>query len=95
VPVVNEFEWDEVNEEKVLRHRVSPDDVDDVLTQRYAIFRNKRARRGTYQVIGRDLTGRYLTVIIEPGSHGFGSWRPVTAWESDDDEKSKAKRQGA
>ncbi len=94
MPQVDAFAWDADNEEKIAgSHRaITPDDVDEVLLRRYASFRNKRGRRGAYQIVGRDSHGRYLTIIVEP--HDRRVWRPVTVWESSDGERNKAQKQG-
>lgn len=91
---VAEFLWDEVNEEKVSAHGISPDDVDDVLGEPFATFRNRRGMRGAYQLVGRDRQGRYVTIIIEPVIGDTGIWRPVTAWPSKSSEASRAQQQG-
>ncbi len=44
------IEWDEDAIEHIWRHRVEPEEVEEVLQERY-IFR--RGRGGTYYVLGR------------------------------------------
>lgn len=94
MPRVEEFIWDDTNEAKVLARAISPDAIDEILTSRFAVFRNRRNMTGAYQVVGRDLQGRYLTVIIEGSSADNTIWRPVTAWPSKQSEVTKAQQQG-
>lgn len=94
MPLISAFEWDDENEQHVSRHGLSPDEVDDVLMSRVAIFRNKRAGSGLYQLIGRRIDGRFVTVIIEPTLVDSSIWRPITAWLSSTAERNKARRQG-
>jgi hypothetical protein len=93
-PRVDEFAWDPENIEKVHAHGLRPDDIDDALDSGPAFFRNRRDRRGMYQLVGRDRSGRYITVVIEPSARGRGVWRPITAWFSKQGEITKARKQG-
>ena len=54
-----EFEWDEANEDHVLRHDVYPEEVEQVFFGGPVI----RRFRDRYHVYGRDSTGRYLFVV--------------------------------
>ena len=54
-----EFEWDEANEEHILRHDVYPEEVEEVFAGNPYIRRN----RDRYLVYGRDDSGPYLTVV--------------------------------
>ncbi len=94
-PDVREFAWDDQNEAKVFAHGIDPESVDDVLIAgRYAVFENRRGLPGSYQLIGRDFNGRFITVIIEPQAGTTGLWRPRTAWPSKRGEITKARKQG-
>ena len=89
------FLWDEENERKVQAHGLSPNDIDDVLgTESFAVFENRRGLPGSYQVVGRDFNGRWVTVIVQPTAFSPGVWRPRTAWPSKRGEITKARRQG-
>lgn len=62
------IEWDEDAIEHIWRHRVEPEEVEEVLQERY-IFR--RGRGGTYYVLGRGESGRYLFVVLSRKSSGY------------------------
>lgn len=95
MPRVEEFLWDDLNESKVQGHGLSADAVDSILeATSFAIFANKRGMRGAYQLVGRDYTGRFITVIIQPTPGDPHLWRPVTAWPSKKGETTKAQKQG-
>ncbi|MCC6381953.1 MAG: hypothetical protein IT304_05555 [Dehalococcoidia bacterium] len=92
---VEEFYWDETNEKKVQDHGLSADDVDALLLAGpFVVFANRKGLPGSYQLVGRDLNGRYVTVIIQPVPGVPGGWRPVTAWLSKKGEMTKAQHQG-
>jgi uncharacterized DUF497 family protein len=56
-----EFDWDDANEDHVLRHDVYPEEAEQVYDGRPLI----RRFRGRYRVYGRDFSGRYLFVVCE------------------------------
>lgn len=90
---IDEFEWDEANEEHVIRHGVDPDDVDWTLTGSRLIFRNKRDAAGDYLLVGRDRGGRLLSIAIVATSR-LRIWRPITAWYCNEREARRARRHG-
>jgi uncharacterized DUF497 family protein len=69
-----EIEWDEESINHIWRHHVEPEEVEETLEGRY-IFR--RGREGTYYVLGRALSGRYLFTVL--GRKQSGTYRVVTA----------------
>ena len=87
-PHVNEFVFDDDNEEKFAVHGVTPRQVHQVLQNDWIIFRNRRARRAAYLLIGTDSSGRCIAVPIER-THNQGLWRPVTAWYCKPSEESR------
>jgi len=93
MPVVEGLVWDDENEEEVWHHGLEPSDVASVFEAGHALFKNKRHRRGLFQVVGKDAQGRYLTVIIQP-TRDRTLWRVVTGWPSSTGEITKAKQQG-
>jgi hypothetical protein len=53
---------------------------------------NKRRASGDYRLIGRDLGGRYITVVIA-ATHDPLRWRPITARYSNAAEQARARQQ--
>jgi hypothetical protein len=78
-PVVDDFLIDDDNEEKFWSHGLSASHVRQVLERSRTIRRNRKGRRATHQMIGRDRQGRCIAIPIEP-THAPTIWRPVTAW---------------
>jgi len=78
-PVVETFLIDEENEDKFWRHGLTAIDVLDVLDEPHRIKRNRKARRASHLVIGRDRQDRCIAIPIEP-THDRTMWRPITAW---------------
>jgi len=54
-----EFEWDEGNEDHILRYDVEPDEAEAVFQSRPFI----RRVGDRYEVFGQDNSGRYLFVV--------------------------------
>lgn len=72
--------FDDENEAKFASHGVSIDEVQDVFDGKPRYYRNRRARRAPFVMLGPTFDGRLLVVPIEPvGTSGL--WRPVTAFE--------------
>ena len=80
-------------EDELWGHRISPDEVLEVLWDDPAFFKDKV--QGRSLMIGRtDGNRRLLTVVIEP-TDTAGSWDVVTGWDSDKGETTQwRKRQG-
>lgn len=79
--------WDEWNIEHIARHNVKPEEVEQTCKGKHLI---RRGRRDTYTVTGQTKDGRYLTIILAP--RGKGSFYPVTARDSDNEERKLFKR---
>lgn len=73
------FLFDEDNEAKFWHHGLTAEQVDQVLDHPHRIKRNRKERRASHLVIGRDRQGRCIAIPIEP-THDPDVWRPVTAW---------------
>lgn len=54
-----EFEWDEGNEDHILRHNVYPEEAEQVFFNRPFI----RRTGDRYEAMGRDDSGHYLFVV--------------------------------
>lgn len=76
---IESFDWDEENEGHVARHGLRAFDLNDVLESRFGVLRNKDDAAGQYRIVGRDFTGRLVTIVVAPTAER-GVWRPVTAW---------------
>ena len=82
-----ELEFDDYNEEELARHGVTPQEVMQILSNRYTVRRNRKDRSGQRQLIGETNGGRLLTVILAETAVE-GRWRPVTGWDSTEAERS-------
>jgi len=76
---IEDFLFDETNDEKFAEHGLTDKSVLQILQTPFVILRNRRNRRAAYLVIGRDFGGQCIAVPIEP-THEPTVWRPVTAW---------------
>ncbi len=78
-PIVEAFLIDDANEDKFWDHGLTVAHVAQVLDGPHRIKRNRRDRRASHLLIGRDHQGRCIAIPIEP-THERGVWRPITAW---------------
>jgi hypothetical protein len=78
---IAELEWDEHNEAELWAHRITPEEVHQLVRNRPVVRRNKKRRSGTHKLIGRTNGGRAISVIIAP-THVPERWRPITGWDS-------------
>ncbi len=62
-------------------HSLTPYRVLQVLDDEFIVVPNRKERRATHLVIGRDHGGAFITIPIEPTNQA-DIWRPVTAWYS-------------
>lgn len=70
---------DEDNEDKFWEHGIVPEQVVSILEQPFLIKRNRKQRRASRLLIGRDTHGQCIAVPVEPTNDPL-TWRPVTAW---------------
>ncbi len=78
---IQRLEWDENNEEHIERHRVTPEEVEEVCFGRPLIM---KGRRGTRLAYGSTLSGDYLLVVLRLKEKGVArciTARPMTAKE--------------
>lgn len=73
------FLFDDMNEEKIAAHGITPRRLDQILDDEYLVVPNRKGRRAAYLVIGRDWGGACIAVPVEP-THDPHLWRPITAW---------------
>lgn len=78
-PYVEDFAFDEENEDEMAEHGTSPVQVLQVLDAPYQIRKNRRERRAPLLIIGRDRQDQCIAIPIEPTRDPV-IWRPVTAW---------------
>jgi uncharacterized DUF497 family protein len=80
---IDSLYWDDWNEEHIARHGVDPDQVEEVIFDNE--YFSSRARNGTYRLIGRANSGRYLVVFLAPRDGGI--FYVVTARDATDNER--------
>jgi hypothetical protein len=73
------FLFDDDNEEKFAVHGVRREQVAQIFDDEFRVEPNRKSRRATHLVIGRDWGGACIAVPIEPTYDPY-LWRPVTAW---------------
>jgi hypothetical protein len=78
-PYVAEFDFDDVNEDEMAAHGVSPRRAVEVLDAPYNVRKNRRGRRASFLLVGRDQQGQCIAIPIE-ATPDPRVWRPVTAW---------------
>jgi hypothetical protein len=76
---------------KMWDHRISVDQLYDVLDNPYVVDRNRANRRAPYILIGRDNQGRCPAAPIVPTDDPL-IWRPITAWYCKPSEAAKLGR---
>ena len=74
------FLWDDDNEEHLGRHRIDPEEADEVFFNRYIITPNKKKHGPKrYRIDGRTDHGRNLRLIFE--DMGSSMARIITGWD--------------
>jgi len=87
---ISEFEWDETNIEHISRHKVFPDEIEDVAFDDEPWIR--KGREGTRYMLGYTVAGRYLFVVYSLKSKGMA--RVITAMDMDEKTRKLYKRRG-
>lgn len=77
--VVEDLVIDDENEDKFAAHGILARQVRQLLDRPHTIKKNRRERRATYLLVGRDRQGQCIAVPLEP-TYRTTLWRPVTAW---------------
>jgi uncharacterized DUF497 family protein len=85
---LTELLWTRENVNHILRHRVTPEEVEEVCFSRSP--RIERGRDDLYYVTGQTGQGRYLFVVMR--YKGRGKAKVITARDMDDREKARYKR---
>jgi uncharacterized DUF497 family protein len=87
---ITEFEWDESNIEHILRHKASPDEVEDVAFDDEPWI--KKGRKGTRYMLGYTAAGRYLFTVYVIKSKGIA--RVITSMDMDEKTRKLYKSRG-
>lgn len=72
---------DEHNVAEMGAHAVSPEEIEQVISNRHVTVANPRGGPGGVLLIGRTDGGRVLTVPLAPTGDP-GTWRPATAFDA-------------
>jgi len=89
--LITEFEWDEDNIEHIARHRVTPEDVEEVAFDDEPYIR-KIKRSEINEMLGQTAAGRYLKIVyVIKGKHRA---RVITARDMNDWERKYYRRRG-
>ena len=91
MPRVSDFAFDDLNVDKMGMHGITDRRARQLLDGPHIIVRNRKGRRGTYLLIGRDHGGACIAVPIEPTSEAE-VWRPITGWLCKEHEKARLQR---
>jgi uncharacterized DUF497 family protein len=78
-PYIEDFAFDEENEEEMAKHGISPEQLLQVLDGPYRVRKNRHQRRASHLILGRDRQSQCIAIPVEP-THVREIWRPVTAW---------------
>ncbi len=79
---INRLDWNADREEHIGRHKVSVEEVEEIV---YGKHYTVRTKQGRYRLIGQTVIGRYLVVILEPSDHGC--FDPITARDATQKER--------
>jgi hypothetical protein len=76
---VTQLIWQDESIRHVERHGVKMDAVEEVLANRPEFFEDLPGRSGTHVMLGPDLSGRFVYVVLAPDILE-GEWVVVTAF---------------
>jgi hypothetical protein len=91
MPDAADFLFDDENENKIAAHRLTSRRVLQVLENKHIVVPNRRHRRASFLIVGRDNGGACISVPIERTRDPL-VWRPVTAWFSKGSERQQLER---
>lgn len=84
-----DLEFDDANEDEMWRHRVTPEEVWQVLENAPIVLPNTSGHRQPLVLLGPTFGGRLLVVPLAPIDEPGGIWRPATAWQADASEEAR------
>jgi uncharacterized DUF497 family protein len=88
---VTRFIWPEERVAHIARHKVYPEEVEEVCFGKVLVQRAKSSGKNpVYYVLGQTTSGRYLFCVVIQFPEGIGY--PVTARPMTDNEKRRFKR---
>jgi len=91
-----DFDWDEGNEGKNLKHGVSDWEIEEALLDPAVVRLNRREVEGEvrFAILGRaEGSGRYLKIIYTVRVHGrTRALRPISAVDMDPAERARYRR---
>jgi uncharacterized DUF497 family protein len=76
---VAEFQFSERAAAKMWEHGIDFAQLSEVLNHPRVAVRNRKNRAADYLLIGRDNSGRCITIPMLPTDDPY-LWRPITAW---------------
>lgn len=79
---ISRLDWNNERREHIARHRVSVEEVEEIVYGRHYAVKTKQGR---YRLIGQTANGRYMVVILEPSDYGW--FDPVTARDAMQNER--------
>lgn len=74
-----EFEWDDDNVEHLVRHKITPDEIEELFEGPMIRRRGGTHTPDRFRVLGRSASGRYLVIVYQEKAHGM--IRPFTGRE--------------
>lgn len=83
------LEWEDENIEHIWRHRIIPEEIEEVLESRYLF---ECGRKGRYYVLGQSTGGRYLFIVMEQKTSE--RFRIITARDMNQSERKRYKERG-
>jgi hypothetical protein len=84
--------FDEESEMKLLSHRLTIDDVQQVFDGAPQYYANQPGRRATHVMVGEtddDGSGRRTVLVVPIERWGGGLWRVVTAFEPSPEQEAR------
>jgi uncharacterized DUF497 family protein len=74
--LIRRLRWDDWNIAHIARHRVTPEEVEQVCHGHFVLLRGKKGR---VIIVGPTHRRRLLAVVLEPEPEEEGVYYPVTA----------------
>lgn len=84
---IRRLRWNEWNIERIQRHGVSQDDVEEVCYSRHIAIKSGRGKMALW---GQTADGRYLLVVLV--IEDYGDHYPISAREMDEKEKKQYRK---
>ena len=78
------FDWDDANEDHILRHGVMPNEVEEAASLKNVLAAKTVKREKRWKLLGKTFAGRYLVVIFTVRRKLF---RAVTAYDMNANER--------